>query len=293
MNLFLRFSLPCVFLLMSFSVFAQDRNREAVSLAYAWNPDNEFTAIDAKLAVEFWEFRGGSLSASLNVREADLKLDKIDSEVHLKSYRLSLPGMSRVGRSWFVIASPGVAVRNASSSFVLDHDTVYPSAFFLANYRSPDPSAKWSFGFGLIYSLDIQKHFFLPIVGASYSSPPWKVNLGFPNFGVFYMPKDNWEIGLKANFDSSTYTLPESSALRNSAVSGVKVRIIDVGPVANFKLSKNVWLNTNLGIVALAEAHAVSNKGTHRYLLYKGDMPIFARVSLSYYGDYKQRPGKP
>ena len=261
---------------------AQDRSREMFNFAYAWNPSNEFHAFDAKLGAELISFSTGKWSAVASIREADLELTQMNSSIHLKNYQLSLPLAMRLGGHWFFISSPKVSVRNASNSLIVAGDTLYPSIVNIFNYKS-EMTSKWTFSMGALYSKEMEDNFFLPIVGAAYSSPPYKLNLGFPNFGAFYQPSPNWEIGLKANFDSSTYTLPESSSLRTSAAKGIKLRIIDVGPAANFKITKNIWLNTNMGVIVLAEGQRVSERGTTRDLLYKGNNPLFVRASLSYY----------
>lgn len=271
-----------LFFLMSLclNLHAQNRMKEMINLAYVWNPDDDFSALDAKIGAEFLNFGANEWSAVLNVREAELDMNRVGSHIHLKNYRLSFPFVSRMGR-WFTIFSPAVSVRNASHSFVMNDESTYYSGFALANYRNPE--SKWSYSMGLIYSKEMDDHFFLPIVGLSYTSPPLKLSLGFPNVSLMYQPTENWEFGLKANFDSATYTLTQGEPIRNGVNPGLRVRIIDVGPVYNVRLSDHIWLNTNLGVVALAEAHTVNSGGYTQDLVHKSDNALFLRVSLSFY----------
>lgn len=268
------------FMVLCLNLHAQNRMKEMINVAYAWNPDGYFSALDAKVGAEFLRFGTSEWSAVLNVREADLEMNNVDTHIHLKNYRLTTPLVSRLGR-WFTVFSPGISVRNASHSFVANDESIYFSGIALANYRNPE--SKWSYSMGVVYSKEMEDHFFLPIVGLNYTSPPLKLNLGFPNFSVLYQPTENWEFGLKANFDSATYTLGSGEPVRKGGNPGLRVRVIDVGPVYNVRLSDHIWLNTNLGIVALAEAHTVSARGSTRDLVYKSDNALFMRVSLSYY----------
>lgn len=273
------------FISVCLSLEAQNRMKEMVNFAYAWNPDGYFSAFDAKLGVEFFKYSQGEWSLVGNVREADLLTNKLamDTSVHLKNYKLSAPFLIRKPSGWMFIGSPSASLRNASHSLVMRDDSLYFSMMGIAIYREPGPDTRWSFGMGFIYSKEIDDHFYLPIVSATYSKAPIRLNLGFPNFGLFYQPTQNWELGIKANFDSTTYALTPGDPVGQGRYPGLRVRVIDIGPVYNLRVSDHIWLNTNIGIVALAEAQTVTNGGSSGDLIYKGDSSVFLRVSLSYY----------
>ncbi|MEZ4815585.1 MAG: hypothetical protein R3A80_10330 [Bdellovibrionota bacterium] len=271
------------FITAGLSLKAQNRQKEMLNLGYVWNPNGYFSALDAKAAYQFFKYPSGAWSASLSVREADLELNKVNSSLHLKNYRLSLPFVSRLSPAWMSIVSPSVSVRNSSHSMVIEDQSLFYSGFLLATYREPRPDTKWSWSIGAIYSREIEKNFFLPIVSANYMSPPIRLNLGFPNLSLLYQVKPSWEIGLKVNYDSSTYALSDSEPIGKSLYPGFRLRIIDIGPAFNFRVDKHIWVNTNLGVVALAEGQTVSARGSSKDLVYRGDNSIFMRVSLSYY----------
>lgn len=264
---------------------AQNRMKEMINLAYAWNPEGHFSAYDAKLGLEYFKTSQLEASAVFSLREADLEMNKfLRDDRHLKNYKLSLPLVYRRPSGWMYIFSPSVSNRNASHSFLLDDQTLYYSAIGLASFRAPGPSTRWVWSFGFLYSREIEDHFYLPIVSAMYTREAIRLQLGFPNFGIFYQPTKGWELGIRANFDSTTYTLSRSDSLANGGASpGLKVRILDIGPVFNVRLSDHIWLNTNVGVVALAEAQTVSARGSSKDLVYKGDNSLFLRASLSYY----------
>lgn len=290
MNLIQGMKLPKVaiaffFFAVCLSAEAQNRMKEMINLAYVWNPEGHFSAMDGKIGAEFFKYSSGEWSAVLNVREADLLPNKLanNSEIHLKNYKLSLPFVARSSDGWMLFASPAASVRNASHSFVMNDDSLYFSMVALATYRNPEPDTRWSFGFGVAYSKEIDDHFYLPIVSASYSRAPLRLSLGFPNLSFMYQPSKSWEMGIKANFDSTTYTLAKGDPVGKGLYPGLRTRIIDVGPAFNFRVSDHIWFNSNIGVVVLAEAQTVTNGGSTRDLIYKGDNSLFLRVSLSYY----------
>lgn len=258
------------------------QERERASFSYAFSPSSEFAALDAKIGTPPWRISKTMLTAKFEIREADLELNKISSDIHLKEYKFGVSVILNLNDRWNLLLSPSVAIKNASHSLIAQSEALSFSGIALFLYKPSPGSEGWSFGFGSIYSKEINKNTFLPALSAKYTSTPYRLEIGFPTFGVFYSSSETWNLGFRGHFDFGTYALPSTSDLNVGNQKGIRIRYIEAGPILNARIANPIWLTASIGAVILGEAHLVSGRGSSRQMVFQRDDPLFFRVALSY-----------
>ena len=124
--------------------------------------------------------------------------------------------------------------------------SIFPSGILLFNFN-PDSEKRLIWSFGLAFANDFNRNVLIPIVGLTYNSDKFSIEISYPRINLLYKPHPKIEWGLTASILGGIYKTQDLVLPNNTIAPYTRIINVQTGQTFNYLINKRLVFNSCIG----------------------------------------------